>query len=74
MQQVLPEVLLPAHTAALFACSSQEASYEHAKLRHGVFSNYVLSGLEGSADVPAVVPVVVGIDQDNLATAPRRIG
>lgn len=50
---VWPVVEPPAGSAALFACSSQEASYEHAKLRHGVFSYHVLRGLEGAADANA---------------------
>jgi len=46
----LPETPVPPGVAALFACSRHEASYEHAKLRHGVFSYHILRGLEGAAD------------------------
>jgi serine/threonine protein kinase len=40
----------PPGVAALFACSRAEASYEHADLRHGVFSYQVIKGIEGAAD------------------------
>ena len=45
-----PETPVPPGVAALFACSRREASYEHAKLRHGVFSYHILQGLSGAAD------------------------
>jgi uncharacterized caspase-like protein len=45
-----PETPVPPGVAALFACSRREASYEHAKLRHGVFSYHLLQGLGGAAD------------------------
>jgi len=45
-----PEARVPPGVAALFACSRHEGSYEHAKLRHGVFSYHLLRGLEGAAD------------------------
>jgi serine/threonine-protein kinase len=45
-----PATAVPPGVAALFACSLREASYEHAKLRHGVFSYHLLRGLEGAAD------------------------
>lgn len=40
----------PPGVAVLFACSSQEGSYEHERLRHGVFSYHVLRAIEGAAD------------------------
>ena len=40
----------PPGMAVFFACAPNEASYEHASLRHGVFSYHVLRGLEGAAD------------------------
>ena len=40
----------PPGMAVFFACAPNEASYEHASLRHGVFSYHVLRALEGAAD------------------------
>lgn len=40
----------PEGLAILFACSPKEASFEHADLRHGVFSYHLLKGLDGAAD------------------------
>jgi len=50
----------PPGVAALFACSRAEASYEHADLRHGVFSYQILRGLEGAADVDRDGTISVG--------------
>ncbi len=40
----------PEGMAVFFACAPNEASYEHPRLRHGVFSYHVLQGLDGAAD------------------------
>ncbi|HND52268.1 MAG TPA: protein kinase [Pirellulaceae bacterium] len=46
----IPTRDVPRGVAALFACSRGEASYEHAQLKHGVFSYHLLEGLQGAAD------------------------
>lgn len=39
----------PQGVAALFSCRAGEKSYEHDKLRHGVFYYHVIEGLKGKA-------------------------
>lgn len=39
----------PRGVAVLFSCSSQEQSFEHASLKHGVFTHHLLQGLKGQA-------------------------
>lgn len=41
---------LPRGLAVYFSCSPGEASFELAKLGHGVFSHHVITGLDGTAD------------------------
>jgi uncharacterized caspase-like protein len=57
--------------AVFFACSPNEASYEHASIRHGVFSYHVLRGLEGAADRDRD-GVVTLIELVNFATSQVR--
>ena len=45
-----PQKPVPNDVAVLMACSPRELSYEDPKLRHGVFSYYLLRALEGAAD------------------------
>jgi uncharacterized caspase-like protein len=65
----LPEP--PEGMAVFFACSPNEASYEHASIRHGVFSYHVLRGLEGAADRDRD-GVVTLIELVNFATSQVR--
>ena len=41
---------LPSDLAIYFACSPGEACFELAKLKHGVFSHQIITGLDGAAD------------------------
>lgn len=50
----------PPGVAALFACSRAEASYEHADLRHGVFSYQIIKGIEGAADADLDGTITIG--------------
>lgn len=50
----------PPNVAVLFACAPGEASIEHDRLRHGVFSYQILRGLEGEADVNRDGIVAIG--------------
>ena len=50
----------PPGLAVLFACGPQQASFEHRDLRHGVFSYFVLRGLEGAADLNQDGAVTLG--------------
>ncbi len=42
---------IPKGTLAVFSCSSQEKSYEHPNLKHGIFCYHVLKYLKGEADL-----------------------
>jgi formylglycine-generating enzyme required for sulfatase activity len=41
----------PGGVAALFSCSEGEKSFEHVRLKHGVFYHFVIRGLRGEADL-----------------------
>jgi serine/threonine protein kinase len=55
-----PIVNVPDGVAAFFACSPGESSYEHADLRHGVFSYHMMLGLEGSGDLDRDGNITIG--------------
>jgi uncharacterized caspase-like protein len=45
------EAAVPKGIVALFSCSDGQESFEHPRLRHGVFFYYVLQGWRGAADL-----------------------
>lgn len=44
------EIEPPGGVAALYSCSQGETAFENGELGHGVFFNFVIKGLKGSAD------------------------
>ena len=62
----------PGGVVAFFSCSPGEVAFEHKDLRHGVFFNYVIEGLNGAAARPTDGRITLPLLEDYVKDRVER--